>query len=96
MVITDPPLFAASTSPSDTTRRANLSLVLSLVHHRGALSRADLTRATGLNRSTIATLVGPGSTEAREAADTIWTLTTDPTAGWEAIYPHRCFQERLT
>jgi predicted NBD/HSP70 family sugar kinase len=32
--------------------------VLSLVHHRGALSRADLTRATGLNRSTIATLVG--------------------------------------
>ena len=62
MVIADPPLFAATTSqgtsPSDSTRRANLSLVLSLVHHRGALSRADLTRATGLNRSTIATLVG--------------------------------------
>jgi len=58
VVITDPPLFAASSSPSDTTRRANLSLVLSLVHHRGALSRAELTRATGLNRSTIATLVG--------------------------------------
>jgi len=57
MVITDPPLFAASTSPSDSTRKANLSLVLSLVHHRGALSRAELTRATGLNRSTIATLV---------------------------------------
>ena len=58
MVIADPPLFAASSSPNDATRRANISLVLSLVHHRGALSRAELTRATGLNRSTIATLVG--------------------------------------
>lgn len=57
MVVSDPALFASSNSPSDTTRRANLSLVLSLVHHRGALSRAELTRATGLNRSTIATLV---------------------------------------
>ena len=53
MVIADAPL----SSSNDTTRRANLSLVLSLVHHRGALSRAELTRATGLNRSTIATLV---------------------------------------
>jgi predicted NBD/HSP70 family sugar kinase len=42
---------------SDYTRRANLSLVLSLVHHRGALSRAELTRVTGLNRSTVSTLV---------------------------------------
>lgn len=58
MVIADPPLFAASSSPNDATRRANISLVLSLVHHRGALSRAELTKATGLNRSTIATLVG--------------------------------------
>jgi predicted NBD/HSP70 family sugar kinase len=61
VVIADPPLFAASpgppAGPNDSTRRANLSLVLSLVHHRGALSRAELTRATGLNRSTIATLV---------------------------------------
>lgn len=55
--MTEPPLVAATASPSDTTRRANLSLVLSLLHHRGALSRADLTRATGLNRSTIAVLV---------------------------------------
>jgi len=46
-----------SASSSDTTRRANLSLVLSLVHHRGALSRSELTRVTGLNRSTISTLV---------------------------------------
>ena len=30
--------------------------MLSLIHHGGALSRAELTRATGLNRSTIATL----------------------------------------
>jgi predicted NBD/HSP70 family sugar kinase len=43
---------------SDYTRRANLSLVLSLVHHRGVLSRAELTRVTGLNRSTVSTLVG--------------------------------------
>lgn len=57
MVTTEPPLFPSPSSPSDSTRRANLSLVLSLVHHRGALSRAELTRATGLNRSTIATLV---------------------------------------
>lgn len=45
---------AAATN--DQTRRTNLSLVLSLVHRHGALSRADLTRATGLNRSTVATL----------------------------------------
>ena len=46
-----------SASSSETTRRANLSLVLSLVHHSGALSRSEITRMTGLNRSTIATLV---------------------------------------
>lgn len=56
----DPPSVGrhGSASSSETTRRANLSLVLSLVHHGGALSRSDLTRITGLNRSTIATLVG--------------------------------------
>jgi predicted NBD/HSP70 family sugar kinase len=32
--------------------------VLSLVHHEGSLSRAELTRRTGLNRSTIGDLVG--------------------------------------
>lgn len=57
MEVTDPPL-PGNFSPTDSTRRANLSVLLSLIHHRGALSRADLTRATGLNRSTIATLVG--------------------------------------
>lgn len=39
-------------------RRANLSRVLRLVHAEGPLSRAALTDATGLNRSTIGALVG--------------------------------------
>jgi predicted NBD/HSP70 family sugar kinase len=38
-------------------RQANLSRVLRLVHVDGPLSRAALTEATGLNRSTIAALV---------------------------------------
>lgn len=38
-------------------RRRNLSTVLSLVHRGGAASRAELTRATGLNRSTVGDLV---------------------------------------
>ncbi len=41
----------------DQVRRRNLSSVLTLVHESRGLSRADLTRATGLNRSTIAALV---------------------------------------
>ena len=41
----------------DQVRRRNLSLVLTLVHERRGLSRAELTRATGLNRSTVAALV---------------------------------------
>lgn len=39
-------------------RRANLSRVMRLVHENGPLSRAMLTERTGLNRSTIAALVG--------------------------------------
>lgn len=39
-------------------RRANLGQVLRLVHHNGPLSRAQLTAHTGLNRSTVADLVG--------------------------------------
>lgn len=39
-------------------RRANLSRVMRLVHEDGPLSRAVLTERTGLNRSTIAALVG--------------------------------------
>jgi predicted NBD/HSP70 family sugar kinase len=41
----------------DAVRRGNLSLVLGRVHTLGAVSRAQLTRETGLNRSTIAALV---------------------------------------
>lgn len=42
----------------DSTRQHNLSTVLGLVHSMAGVSRAHLTRATGLNRSTIAALVG--------------------------------------
>ncbi len=35
----------------------NLSLMLRLVHRNGAISRADLTRISGLNRSTVSALV---------------------------------------
>lgn len=41
----------------DDVRRQNLAQVLRLVHRDGPLSRADITRATGLNRSTIGGLV---------------------------------------
>jgi predicted NBD/HSP70 family sugar kinase len=40
----------------DSVRRRNLSRLLGLVHHDGPQSRARLTTATGLNRSTIAAL----------------------------------------
>lgn len=39
-------------------RRHNLSLVLRLVHQSQGVPRSQLTRSTGLNRSTIAALVG--------------------------------------
>ncbi|MGD8169517.1 ROK family protein [Herbiconiux sp. P16] len=39
-------------------RRTNLSAVLTLVHSRGSVTRAELTRETGLNRSTVGALVG--------------------------------------
>jgi predicted NBD/HSP70 family sugar kinase len=42
----------------DPSRRNNLALITSLVHHHGVLSRAQLTRMTGLNRSTVGTLIG--------------------------------------
>lgn len=42
----------------EAVRRTNLSRLLRLVHREGPSSRADLTAATGLNRSTIADLVG--------------------------------------
>ena len=39
------------------SRRENLSTVLHLLHHGGASSRSSLTAATGLNRSTVGSLV---------------------------------------
>lgn len=42
---------------TDTVRRNNLSLILGLLHRGGPLSRAYLTKQTGLNRSTISALV---------------------------------------
>jgi len=42
----------------DVVRRHNLSIVLGIVHSEGSASRAELTRRTGLNRSTVAALVG--------------------------------------
>lgn len=42
---------------NDDVRRRNLSAVLTLVHRHGSLSRADLTRRTGLSRSTVKDLV---------------------------------------
>lgn len=44
-------------SNRDSSRQHNLSTVLQLVHSTGGISRAQLTRTTGLNRSTIAALV---------------------------------------
>ncbi|WP_427173381.1 ROK family protein [Arthrobacter sp. 92] len=48
---------AASGEP-DPSRRNNLALITALVHHHGVLSRAQLTKMTGLNRSTVGTLIG--------------------------------------
>jgi predicted NBD/HSP70 family sugar kinase len=42
----------------DTSRRNSLSLLLSILHHHGVLSRAELTRRSGFNRSTISALIG--------------------------------------
>jgi predicted NBD/HSP70 family sugar kinase len=45
-------------SRNEETRQRNLSLVLSAVHAAGQLTRSDLTRLSGLNRSTVGALVG--------------------------------------
>ncbi len=44
-------------STQDGLRRRNLAMVLDHVHRNGAASRAAITAATGLNRSTVAALV---------------------------------------
>jgi predicted NBD/HSP70 family sugar kinase len=43
---------------SDQLRRHNLSAILTLLHHDGSQPRSMLTAQTGLNRSTVAALVG--------------------------------------
>jgi predicted NBD/HSP70 family sugar kinase len=48
---------AGAGNNSDDVRSHNLSVILGQAHRSGGLSRAQLTRATGLNRSTIAALV---------------------------------------
>jgi NAD(P)-dependent dehydrogenase (short-subunit alcohol dehydrogenase family) len=37
--------------------------------------------------ATVATLVSPGSAEAKGVADTFWNLANHPVAQWEAVYP---------
>ncbi|XAS67541.1 ROK family protein [Micrococcaceae bacterium Sec5.7] len=49
---------SSAASEPDPSRRNNLALITSLVHHHRVLSRAQLTRRTGLNRSTVGTLIG--------------------------------------
>ena len=58
---------------NETTRRHNLSTVLTAVHYGREVSRATLTRETGLNRSTIGAMVA-----ALEEADLV--TTTEPHA----------------
>jgi len=52
------PVPLPPSSEPDPSRRNNLALITSLVHHHGVLSRAQLTKRTGLNRSTVGTLIG--------------------------------------
>ena len=54
----DRELSAGVGSRNDETRQHNLSTVLTSVHHNGAMPRAELTRRTRLNRSTVGVLVG--------------------------------------
>jgi len=56
---------------ADGVRQTNLSALLGLVHAAGPRSRSALTQATGLNRSTIAALVG-------ELVDRGLVVETDP------------------
>ncbi len=51
------PSARSATLDANTVRRRNLAAVLDLVHRRRGVTRADLTRALGLNRSTIGDLV---------------------------------------
>ncbi len=52
------PLTAPERAGAEGVRQRNLARILRMVHVEGPQSRATLTEATGLNRSTIADLVG--------------------------------------
>lgn len=66
--------MSAGTSPgTDSIRAQNLSRVLTLLHRRGPLSRSDLTRICGFNRSTVGALVA-------ELAELGLAYETDPPA----------------
>src|SRR6478736_6505477 len=67
---------AASSATTAPARRHNLSRLLTLVHREGALSRAALTRRTGLNRSTIAGLGRPSPLVT--ADESVVALTVNP------------------
>lgn len=60
-------------SRNEETRQRNLSLMLSSVHSYGSLSRAELTRLSGLNRSTVGFLVS-------DLAERGLVLETEPAA----------------
>ncbi|HVZ34902.1 MAG TPA: ROK family transcriptional regulator [Polyangiaceae bacterium] len=51
------PIRADTGTGNAQTRRHNLSSVITNLHHSGSLTRAELTRRTGLNRSTVGALV---------------------------------------
>jgi predicted NBD/HSP70 family sugar kinase len=57
-LVASAPLRADVGTGNAQTRQHNLTSVLTHLHHSGALTRAELTRRTGLNRSTVAALVG--------------------------------------
>jgi predicted NBD/HSP70 family sugar kinase len=77
-------------------RRRNLSTIFRLVHYAGNMTRADLTEATGLNRSTVSDLVAElvhgGLLEERPAAIRLGkgrpSLTVTPTATLVALTVH--------
>lgn len=52
------PITRPAVARPDGIRGRNLTSVLTLIHHEGPLSRADLTSRLGLGRSTIGALVG--------------------------------------
>src|SRR5690242_14655135 len=51
------PLRADVGTGNAQTRQHNLSSVITNLHHSGSLTRSELTRRTGLNRSTVGALV---------------------------------------